>query len=220
MSDRPEQKGIDGWTVKVLQPEAEARPRLFLLLHGWTGDENSMWVFASQLPRKWLMIAPRAPYMSRHPELGGYSWVSGTSSDYPTYAEFDSAIERLAELLELIKATYPQADFERIDVAGFSQGAALAARFALENPGRIHRLAILAGFLPEGAPAKAGGSRLEGLNVFIAHGRRDETVPVESARAAAERFEDAGAMVNYCESESGHKLSAECFRGFKAHFDG
>ncbi|MBI3160075.1 MAG: hypothetical protein HYZ26_10805 [Chloroflexi bacterium] len=206
------------WMLKVFQPESAAGAAAFLMLHGWTGDENSMWVFASQLPSAWLMVAPRAPFVSSHPEFGGYSWVEEKSGVWPAYGDFDSAVARLNELLSLLKDTYPRADFTRIDLAGFSQGAALAARFALEQPERVRRLALLAGFLPEGTPRSPANDSLAGLKVFIAHGKRDETVPVDMARAAVSEFERAGATVDYCESDVGHKLGAECFRGFKSHF--
>src|SRR5690349_23543699 len=57
------------WTVRV-QESSAAKPRFLLLIHGLTGDENSMWVFARNLSHDYWMIAPRAPYPT---EPSGFS---------------------------------------------------------------------------------------------------------------------------------------------------
>ncbi|NTW12833.1 MAG: hypothetical protein HGA30_05945, partial [Anaerolineales bacterium] len=40
---------FNDWTLRV-RPATVKPARLLLLLHGYTGDENSMWVFARDLP--------------------------------------------------------------------------------------------------------------------------------------------------------------------------
>ena len=50
-----------GWTLRVREATPSAR-RLMLLIHGLTGDENVMWVFARNLPADIWMVAPRAPH--------------------------------------------------------------------------------------------------------------------------------------------------------------
>ncbi len=45
---------IEHWTVRVRKPEGEGPHPVMLLLHGWMGDENAMWVFASRLPKNLL----------------------------------------------------------------------------------------------------------------------------------------------------------------------
>ncbi len=58
------------WTLRIREA-SNLPPRLMLLIHGLTGDENSMWVFARNLPANYWILAPRAPYAA---EQGGYSW--------------------------------------------------------------------------------------------------------------------------------------------------
>jgi phospholipase/carboxylesterase len=59
---------------------------------------------------------------------------------------------------------------------------------------------------------------LKGKPVFVAHGTRDETVTIESARASIEILEQAGAQVTFCEDDVGHKVSAGCLRALKDFF--
>ena len=97
-----------------------------------------------------------------------------------------------------------------LSVTGFSQGAAMTYALLFLFPTRINRAAALAGFLPE-VPPGFDRSALNGKPVYIAHGTRDETIPVEEARQAAEFLNSAGADVSYCENSGGHKLPTNCF---------
>jgi hypothetical protein len=42
---------LEGWTYRVRLPAGGAAPRVMLLLHGWLGNEDVMWVFASRAAR-------------------------------------------------------------------------------------------------------------------------------------------------------------------------
>lgn len=197
---------LEDWTYRFLPPEQPSR-RLLLLLHGWTGDENSMWVFARNFPRTAWMLAPRAPYAA---PSGGYSWRE--------HVEMAHSLEDLrasaASLLHFLDGwgVANQVETTGFDVVGFSQGAAMAGMLSLLYPERVRRLAMLAGFLPHGAEALTPPSFDPGKRIFIAHGTQDLMVSVERARQAVQLFEQAGAQVEYCEADVAHKVSAECLR--------
>lgn len=207
---------IDPFTVHVRAPESDGHNNIngsapvIALLHGWTGDENSMWVFDSRLPQDALIIAPRGLYPS---PLGGYSWQPARSHQWPWVDDFRPAFDALLELLT--PENFPTGDFSNLRLVGFSQGAALAYTFALYHPDRIQGVAGLSGFLPEGADALARNQPLRGKPVFVAHGTQDEIVPVERARSAISILEAAGAQVSYCEDDVGHKLSLTCFKSLE-----
>ena len=197
---------IGGWMLRARAPQGQGPFPLFVLLHGWTGDEDSMWIFASRLPQGCMMIAPRGPYPA---PMGGYAWYPHRQS-WPVLEDFRSAAENLSVLLTM--ENFPGVDWGALHLLGFSQGAALACAYALFYPGRAASVAGLSGFVPEGADALAADGRLAGLPVFLAHGTQDTLVPVALARKGASLLEQAGARVTYCEDDVGHKLSANCFR--------
>jgi phospholipase/carboxylesterase len=205
---------IGDWTLKLHVPATGSR--VIFMVHGWTGDENSMWVFAQRMPKDALLIAPRAPYVSKHSDLAGYSWVEERASGFSTLEMFEPAVQAFGKLVEQLTAKYSEADFSSFDMVGFSQGSAFSAAYAMRNPSRVGKLAMLAGFLPE----QSGDAltALAGKPVFIAHGTKDETVPIERARNAREQLGQVGAKVQYCESEIGHKLGANCFSELAAFF--
>jgi phospholipase/carboxylesterase len=197
---------IGGWTLKARA--GEKLSGVIFLVHGWTGDENSMWVFANRMPKDALLIAPRAPYFSKHAELAGYSWVQERGEGFSSLAMFDPAVAAFGDLLNDLALQFPDANSAIFDMVGFSQGAAFSAAFAMRHPERVGKLAMLAGFLPE--QSEAGLPSLAGKSVFIAHGTKDETVPLARAQAARQALSTAGARVRYCESQIGHKLGANC----------
>jgi phospholipase/carboxylesterase len=204
---------IDDWIVGVRQPDSPSPHPVYLLLHGWTGDENSMWIFTTRLPRQGLMIAPRGLFST---PSGGYGWHADQPGYSPQVFEYYPAIAKLRNLLSV--KNFPTGDFSRLNLIGFSQGAALALTFLLVHPGLIQAVAGLSGFLPDGASELASGQPIRNKRVFLAHGTLDELAPVARARQAVEILERAGAQVTYCEDDVGHKLSASCFRGLEAFF--
>jgi phospholipase/carboxylesterase len=200
---------IGSWKLKVQTPLSSAAPqRVIFLIHGWTGDERSMWVFASRLPKDALLIAPRAPYASNHPQFGGYSWVEKRAGEFSRMEAFVPALGSFGQLLNKLEQQYAEADFSHLGFVGFSQGAAFSFAYAMRHPDRVAQLAALAGFLPTDSESQLPA--LASLPVFIAHGTQDETVPVSMAREARTALESAGAHVRYCESDTGHKLGANC----------
>ena len=204
---------IHDWVMRIRQPGGSGPFPVILMLHGWTGDENSMWVFAPRLPKNALLIAPRGLFSS---PSGGYSWHPAIKGRWPWINDFLPAAEKLFEVIS--RKNFPIGNFSSFHLLGFSQGAALAYSMAILHPERINGLAGLSGFLPEGTTTRLSANRLNGLPVFIAHGTGDDLVPVDRARAAVAQIEQAGAQVTYCEDDVGHKLSAKCFHGLEAFY--
>jgi phospholipase/carboxylesterase len=176
-----------------------------VLLHGWTGDEDSMWLLARPLADDYAVLAPRGPHAV--PE-GGFSWriMQPGTWGLPSVDDLRPAAESLMDLIDYWSST-AKVDARRISLMGFSQGAALGCTIAGIFPERIAALAVLSGFAPQGLAGLMARSSMKGKKAFIAHGRQDELVPVEKAREAAVLFRRAGAEVTYRESEGGHKVS-------------
>ena len=205
------------WRLRVRASSA-LPARLLLLLHGWTGDENSMWVFVRRFPADYWMVAPRAPYVT---QPSGYSWraLDGRPDRPPVLEDLRPAAADLVALADAYAAANG-IDSREFDAIGFSQGAALVNVLALLYPARVRRLGILAGFVPAGADSLVQNRTLEGKPFFVAHGNQDEMVNIEEARRSIQLLETAGARVTFCEDEVGHKVSANCLRALEAFWLG
>ena len=83
------------WTYRTSKPEGFGPFPVIILLHGWTGDENSMLVFTSRLPENMLKIAPRGLYPASQ---GGYAWHMRRDG-WPRQEDFDPVVEALHEWL-------------------------------------------------------------------------------------------------------------------------
>lgn len=206
-------KEVDEWVIRYRKPIGEPQYPVLLMLHGWTGDENAMWVFESRLPKYHLMIAPRGLFPT---PWDGYGWHKHKSSAWPYVEDFKPAIEKLLRLLT--EKNFPDGDFTKLSIVGFSQGAALGYTFALLYPERVTALAGLSGFLPKEILPIIRGHPLNSMPVFVTHGTKDQLVPVERARKSVELLEEAGGDVAYCEDDVGHKLSADCFQALEHFF--
>ena len=205
------------WRLRVRAARAQPA-RLLLLVHGWTGDENSMWVFVRGFPADSWIVAPRAPYVT---QPNGYSWrvLDGRPGRPPGLQDLRPAAADLVALADAYAASNG-IDAHEFDAIGFSQGAALVNVLALLYPARVRRLGILAGFVPAGAESLVQNRPLQGKPFFVAHGTQDEMVNIEEARRSIQLLEQAGARVTFCQDEVAHKVSANCLRALEAFWLG
>jgi phospholipase/carboxylesterase len=205
---------FNGWTLRV-HPSQTKNPRLLVLLHGWTGDENSMWVFTRRLSSAYWMIAPRAPHVV---DTGGFSWrnMQDAAFGWPSLETLSPAADGLIQLIDGYSASV-RVDATQFDLMGFSQGAAVVNLLTMLHPNRIRKTAVLAGFVPAGLEGLVSKKPLAGKNVFVAHGTQDQMIPLDRARASMALLEQAGAQVTYCEDEVGHKLGANCLRALEKY---
>ena len=205
---------FNGWTMRV-RPSSSENPRLLVLIHGWTGDENSMWVFTRKLPSDFWIIAPRAPHRA---DPQGFSWRPPQKLTFgrPSLDMLLPAAEGLIRLIDEYAASV-KVDAPQFDVMGFSQGGAMTNVVGLIFPQRIRKMGVLAGFVPSGLDDYIAQKPLSGKNVFVAHGTQDEMVPIDRARASMDLLEQAGATITYCEDEVGHKLSSNCLRALETY---
>jgi phospholipase/carboxylesterase len=207
---------FNGWTLRTRVSDSAAA-KLLVLIHGWTGDENSMWVFTRRLSPHYWMIAPRAPHKA---ESSGYSWRPPQPETFgrPSLEMLKPSAEALIQLIDEYAASV-KLDARQFDVMGFSQGAAMVNLLGMLYPHRVRKMGVLAGFVPYGMDEIIEGKPLAGKHVFVAHGTQDELVTIDRARVSIELLEKAGAKITYCEDEVGHKLSSNCLRALESYLE-
>jgi phospholipase/carboxylesterase len=194
-------------SLTVRERAASGSPEgLLVLHHGRGADENDLLPLADVLdPRQRLhVVTPRAPLTL--PGFPGYHWYVVPRVGYPDPATFHVAYRELADLHdELWERT--GLGPEQTVLGGFSMGTVMSyvLAFDAERPAPRGILGF-SGFIPTVAGWEPDLANRTGVRVFIAHGRRDQVIPVELAREAAGRLRDAGVQVDYRESEAGHHI--------------
>ncbi|HIP71545.1 MAG TPA: hypothetical protein EYH05_09140 [Anaerolineae bacterium] len=200
-----------GLVHRVLLPDSAGPHPTAVLLHGYWGNEDAMWVFARSLPPHWLIVAPRG--IAREGN-GRFSWQPRTPQEWPTLEQFDTAVNAITQFIHALPALY-NADLQQIHMMGFSQGAAAALATAVRHPAWIQAIASLVGFMPTPAQRTLPPNVLQDLPVFMAAGAQDERIPLVTARSSAQAVQTAGASLTYKEYDTGHKLNAQGMRDLK-----
>jgi phospholipase/carboxylesterase len=119
-----------GLVHRVSRPAGSGRHPTVVMLHGYLGNEDVMWIFGKAVPPPWLKLAPRG---LERLAADSYSWSRIPQSGWPEMADFAAAVGALTRFIDALPELY-QADPEQIYLMGFSQGAALAWRPLLINP--------------------------------------------------------------------------------------
>jgi len=205
---------LDGWTALVRRPETRTPTGIFLLLHGYTGNENSMTVFTRNLPTGAWIIQPRGPHPTSE---GGYKWIDHPHGLIASFGDFQEPIQKLNLALEDWRSKLGLPELP-MDVIGFSQGAVAAMVFTITFPGLVRRAACLSGFIPDDTLSFVSDRPLEGKPIYMAHGTEDTTVPFRRAQNAEKILTSLGAEVTFCTAAVGHRISAGCFRRYANFF--
>ncbi len=163
-----------------------------VLLHGRGAGGPGILSLADALdlgPR-WAAVAPQAPS-----ELGG-SWyphrfVADLADNEPWLSR---ALAQIADTIDALQVQGIASD--RVVLAGFSQGACLAAEFAIRNARRWGGVLVFSGGLigPPGTHWKATGSMAQ-TPVLLAGSDNDPHIPLVRAEESARAFSAAGAAV-------------------------
>jgi len=108
---------------------------------------------------------------------------------------------------------------ERVVLAGFSQGGAIALFRGLRHPERLAGIMALSTWLPladrlaaEAHPANAA------VPVFMAHGTWDATVPIDLARQSRQELETRGYDVEWHEYPMAHAVHPDEIADIRAWF--
>ena len=96
---------------------------------------------------------------------------------------------------------------ERIVLAGFSQGGAIALYTALRYPQRLAGVLALSTYMPlkKSLAAEALGANAK-LPIFMAHGVLDEVISLETAMLSRELLQDQDYAVSWHEYDMAHNV--------------
>jgi len=209
--DAGEALATSGLVHRVWQPDRPGPYRTVVMLHGRSGNENVMWLFARTLPADWLVVAPRG---IKPDPSGGYAWHPRQRNEWPTLPQFDEAVAAITRFIQALPQLYA-ADLDHIYLMGFSQGAATAYATAIRHPGLIQGIAGLVGFIPVDCDTALESSPLKNLPIFMAVGKKDALIPLNHTAGCARTLAMGGTQLEYHEYDTGHKLNGQAMRDLK-----
>jgi phospholipase/carboxylesterase len=198
--------------------EAESGPdptATILILHGLGADGNDFVPIAEELDLESIgpvrFIFPHAPVMPVTIN-GGYrmrAWydILGFEEGSP---QDEQGLRRSQALVEAILQREQERGMpsDRIVLAGFSQGCAMALLAGLRHPHKLAGIAGLSGYLPLSATTQAERSPANlQTPIFLAHGTHDEVVHLDRGEASRDLLQKLGHRVEWHEYLMGHSVS-------------
>lgn len=136
----------------------------------------------------------------------GASWMTREDRE----AEIEDYIDYLDALYEEVAAG-PMREGARVNVIGFSQGAATATRWAADGRASIDRLVLWGGLMPPDTDLSRGVGAIRGARLAIVAGTRDHYVTADALSAERSRLDAAGIAYELLTFDGGHVISRGVF---------
>jgi len=187
----------------TLGGESGAR-EVWVVLHGFgqLAERFLPW-FAPAASAERLIVAPEALsryYTDHAARRVGATWM--TSED--RLAEIADYVRYLDLVVADVLARAGVQPSLRIEIHGFSQGAATACRWVAFGEVRPARLVLWGGGLPPDLDLARHGPALERANLALAIGDRDEFISEEAVSEQAARLSVAGIRFDLRRFRGGH----------------
>ena len=173
--------------VSAGTPLGESRA-VMIMLHGRNAGPRNILELVPPLDRPvFTYLAPAAANGTWYP----YSFMADIEKNEPSLSSGLHALDRLVS--GVVARGIPK---ERIALLGFSQGACLAAEFAVRHPAQFGGIIIYSGGLigPRGTTWNEDGS-FDGTPVFLGCSDVDAHVPKARVDESADVFTRMGAAV-------------------------
>jgi phospholipase/carboxylesterase len=153
--------------------------------------------------RNYICIAPRGPHVLGPGRDGKLAFSWGPDALHDPMVE-----EYIFRAIEQTQRSY-HVHSERIYLAGFREGAALAYRLGLLYPERFGGIISLNGCLPRQGGPLLRLPEVRQLKVLIGHGIANAIAPLAMARQDYRLFYSAGMPVQFRTYPTTHKIHAD-----------
>lgn len=198
------------WPLRTFLPrgyEPNYPYPLLVFLHGHASTEEQILKLAPRLSRRnYICIAPRGP-VALSPNGAGqlsYSW-NAEDRDDPLVEDY------VIRAIQQTRRDY-HVHSERIYLAGFREGAALAYRLGLLYPEKFAGVISLNGSTPRRDCPLLRLPDVRQLRVLIGHGIANPIVPLTLARQDYRLFYNAGLSVEMHTYPTTHRIHSEMLR--------
>jgi phospholipase/carboxylesterase len=178
---------------------------LIIMLHGFGANMKDLAALAPAIQRQGCVYCcPNAPIpFEIGPGMIGYGWHPrrGEATPEDIQAAEDLLNGFFKEVFHQLKATPG-----RILLLGFSQGGGMTYRCGLSSPETFAGLVALSASLPDPEELRPKLPSQRNQPIFIAHGRSDPLVSMDSARATMKFLKAEGYYPDYHEYDMAHEI--------------
>jgi phospholipase/carboxylesterase len=211
--------------LETIDIETAPQPRTsIIVLHGLGADGNDFVPFAQELdlgaagPVRWVF--PHAPVMPVTVN-GGYrmrAWYDVLAGDLRQRQD-EQGLRASRDAIEQVIAREKErgSPANRIVLAGFSQGCAMALLTGLRHAERLAGIAGMSGYLPLAETTQGERHEANRLTpIFLAHGSMDPVVPLVAGEMSRDALRTLGHDVEWHEYPMPHSVCMEEVRDLNA----
>jgi predicted esterase len=175
----------------------------FIRYFGDLANDDTLLVAPEAMNRFYLVSPDKAPARDRPV---GATWMTreDRDSEIADYVEYLDALH--AEL-----AVTPASFGAKVNVVGFSQGAATATRWITHGKAQIDRLILWGGLLPPETDLTRGHAALRYVALTLVLGESDQYVNEQMLAAETVRLEQASVPFDVVRYEGGHSIKRVVF---------
>ena len=206
---------FDGIEMTIGQSEPQYA---IIWLHGLGADGNDFAPVVPELEKLGLestrFVFPHAP--ERPVTINGgmrmRAWYDITSLQFDKRSQDVTGTEQSRALVEQLITRENQRGIstDRIMLAGFSQGGAIALHTALRHENALAGVIALSTYLPMADElAQARSTANNGTPVFMAHGAADDVIAQPIAEASRDLMQELGYDIQWHSYPMTHTLSIE-----------
>ncbi len=226
MPNSPHSASADAALLPAVEIETAPRPtHAVIWLHGLGADGHDFEPVVDAFDLNGLpatrFVFPHAP--TRPVTINaGYvmrAWYDIVSADFSQRREDPVGVRESAQQVEALIARENArgvAD-DRIVLAGFSQGGAIALHTGLRHPRALAGILALSTYLPlaDTLAAEADEANRE-VPIFMAHGHDDTVIPYDFGWQSGEFLQQQGYKLDWHEYFAGHTVAMEELRDLEA----
>ncbi|MGH7616954.1 MAG: alpha/beta hydrolase [Gemmatimonadaceae bacterium] len=161
-------------------------------------------VVAPEAMSRFYLVNPDAKPARERPV--GATWMTREDRD----SEIADYVEYLDALHDEV-ASAPVRDGARVNVLGFSQGAATATRWAAHGHADVSRVVLWGGLLPPDTDLSRGQAAVRGARLTLVVGSRDRYIDAAALAAERSRLDAASVSYDVIEFEGGHAINRAVF---------
>ncbi len=219
----------DSPVLDTVEQETGPSPQWAVLwLHGLGADGHDFAPLVPELVRPgWpplRFVFPHAPVrpVTINNGMRMRAWYDIVGMDFPTRADGAGIAASVAQVEALIAREQARGIApERLLLAGFSQGGAIALAAGLRRQVPLAGLIALSTYLPDSAQAQAHlGPSATRQPVFMAHGTADPVIPLVHAERSAQALQALGFDVQWHRYPMAHQVCAEEIRALADWMEG
>jgi phospholipase/carboxylesterase len=203
-------------TLSTIKLETAPNPTVSVIwMHGLGADGNDFVPIVEELDLSGCpairFVFPNAPHIPVSVN-GGYvmpAWYDIRSADLLN-REDEAGLRASQKAIEELIEIEQKNGAEKIILAGFSQGCAMALQTGLRQSTKLAGLMCLSGYLPlHQTVALEGNPANKNVPIFMAHGSADPVVPVLRAEQSRDLLKQLGYQIEWHDYPMQHSVCIE-----------